>query len=271
MPPARKSAQTSNYVPTTGGPEPLSKVLTEVKKKFDEGALGGPGGLLSQTRGAGPIKLLHQHVADLLLQAGIPASSLGFEKEIPTRFGDKRQDVVAIPRGINKPAGSTTLSVSVAGQFYGIQKNKDNSFSKARAELLNLHEKNEGIVLAHVQVVAVVGWDSKKLKAQRARREAYAPEYSSLSPMTLAETIDRFSKINRRQADGSPGDAERVALVLADFSQKTPLVFTEIAALEDAGMLPKDSGLSLDHLTLDDFAADLLTAHRSRHTGANRL
>lgn len=242
----------------------LTDALEAMKKDFEDAwASGGATAMMQRTRTSKSIKRLHRYVANLLIEGGVDAKNIAFERSITTRFSDKKQDVVVIPRGNAKPTGDSTVSVSVSAQMYGVGKNKDNSFSKARSELFNLHEKHPNIVLAHVQVIAIKGLDSKWAGPE--------PLYKSLSKRMLAEMIDRYQKINGRQLGGSVGDAERIALLPVDFSQTPPVAYTKISDLERDGFLDANSGLSLDHLTLDDFAPDLLLSHRGRFYGANRL
>jgi len=262
VPPKKPRA---HYVVTPAPQPSLTQVLSEIKNDFDTAAMtGGHTGLTSLTRSARPITRLHQHVADLLVRAGIAPNCVDLEVSISTLFGDKRQDVVAIPRGRNRPTGASTLSVGLKGQMYGIQKNLDNHFSSVRAELLNLHEMHGEIVCGHVHLVNVMEWDTKAAKQHRVA-------YKKLSPTTLAAMVHRYGIISGRQVKQSHGFAERLALVLVDFSQRTPVVYTDVADLERDEFLPAGSGLSLIDLTLDGFADDLVAVHRSRYFGANRL
>ncbi|MET3963073.1 hypothetical protein ABIE44_003007 [Marmoricola sp. OAE513] len=255
----------STFTPTTGGPAALVNILNRIKADFDGAVLtAGAAGLTSMTRSAKPVKRMHQHVGDLVVAERIPQSWVGLEQSIATRFGDKRQDVVVIPRGRTKPTGETTLSIGVKSAMRGIQKNKDNHFSGIRAEMFNLHETFPNIVCGHVLIIAVKEWDTA---AAQGREIAY----KRLSPNTLAEMIQRYGRVSGRKTGESIGDAERLALILADFSTTPVTHYKTVADLERDGFLHADSGLTLTGLDIDTFAADLIGEHRSRHTGANRL
>jgi hypothetical protein len=125
-----------------------------------------------------------------------------------------------------------------------------------------------------VHLIAVSEFDSAAANENRVA-------YKKFSPRSLSDIIHRYGLISGRKIatdkdtkstiSDSDGFAERIALVLVDFSAPTPVVFTNTSSLETAGYLHKDSGLSLDHLTLEGFAEDLLDEHHARFTGPNRL
>lgn len=260
-----RAPKTPPWTPGPAGPQALAAALSQIKAGYDEAAAQGGTALTSLTRSAKPIKILHSYIGNILVAAGVDKSKVGFEKGIETLFGSKRQDVVVVPRGAQQSTGASTISIGLKGQLYGIQKNLDNSFSSVRSELLSFHEVHTNMVVAHVHLVALMEWDSA---ASKARHEV---AYKRLSTTTLNEMIDRYAKINARGVGDSEGFAERIALVLVDFSQPVPVVYTEVSDLERGGFLPRNSGLSLDGLTLDRFGEDLLTTHRERFTGAHRL
>ncbi len=270
-PTARKAKSAKTFTPTTGGPEPLDAIFTHIKTEFENRILAnGHSAMLSYTRSGRPVALVHQHIGDLLVAAGINAANVQFERTIKTQFGNKRQDVVAVPGGRTMPTGNSTLSVAVKAQLYGIQKNRDNNFSIVRAELLALHEEHPQIVLGNVAVVAVMEWVGKEAKNKRVA-------YKKLSPKTLSQIIESFAKVSGRNPaapltpQGSPGNAERVGLIIVDYSKNPAVIYDSVADLERDGFLPQGSGLSLAGLTMLDFATDLLAEHHSRFRGADRL
>ena len=263
---ANKIKEASNFTPTKGGPTSLLKVLSKIKNDFDMAAKSNEPerAMLSVSRSAIPIKRLHQHVGDLLIQTKISSDCIDIERSIPTLLGDKRQDLVAIPRGKTKPAGRSTLNIGMKGAFYGVQKNRDNHFNGVRGELLSFHELHSNMVVGQVTILSLMEWDPKKSTSNTVA-------YKKLSQRTLAEFIDRYNKINLRKPDGSIGLSERVALILVDFSKTTPVVYESIQKLESDGFLMENSGLSLHNVTLSNFASDIVSIHRSRFTGADRL
>ena len=255
--------------PTPPAPPPaprtLDAVLRTIKADHDTAiTTSGQAGLHSLTRSAKPIKRLHAYLKDELIAAGVPTRCIDLERAIPTLFGQKNQDVVAIPRGKNHPAGQSTLSIGVKSHLYGMTKNVDNCFSSIRAELLSLHEMHHDIVAGQVHMVALNQWDSDAAKQSRVAMR-------QLSKEAVASIIHRYALISGRKPGGSDGFSERVALLLVDFSHAAPVVYTDVAQLEADGFLAANSGLSLDHLTLDGFAQDLVEEHRARFVGNNRL
>lgn len=252
------------FTPTPSGPRNTVDVLADIKAGFDAAARVGSDRMLSYTRSQVPIRLIHQHIGDLLVDARVPAGWIDLERGIPTMFSAKNQDVVVVPRGRKAPVGESTLSIGVKGAFYGIVKNLGNHKAGVRNDLFEMHEQHPDMVIGQVSVIAISGWDS-------ATAGSDITSYSRISPKALAEFIDWYTKVNLRPRGGSDGFAERAALLLVDFSKPIPVLYDKVEDLERDEFLEAGSGLCLDDLTLPGFVPAVLDTHRSRFTGKHRL
>ena len=83
--------------------------------------------------------------------------------------------------------------------------------------------------------------------------------------VNLEKYISFFSAINRRmnEQDGSY-KYERVALLIVDFSQQAPRLYSQTAELKRAGLVSKDFPLELSELSFDRFLLELLELHHRR-------
>jgi len=227
----------------------------------------GHASMLSYTRSQKAIRPVHDYVKALLTRDGnIKVAWTGLEKNIQTRWSNKRQDVVAQPGGFTKGTGESTLAIGLKGHMYGGGRNINNAFSSVRSELTDFHEQHPKMVCGHVHVVALNQWDPKAAGDKRVA-------FRRLTPGSVATIIDRYSRTSGRALGNSPraGDAERIALVLVDFDQPVPLVYTNVEDLEADGWLKEDSNLRLDGVTLDGFVSDLLREHNHRFQGNHHL
>jgi hypothetical protein len=57
---------------------------------------------------------------------------------------------------------------------------------------------------------------------------------------------------------------ERVCLLIADFRQKTPKLYNSLEELKNNGLVSKNTKVSLDYLTTDHFAENLLDVYVDR-------
>jgi len=230
-------------------------------------AARGHDGMQSFTRSQDAIRPVHKYVKLLLTRDGsIRATWTGLEVNIQTEWGNKKQDVVAQPGGFKKGTGESTLSIGVKGHLYGDGKNIINSFYSVRGELTDFHEKHAQMVCGHVHVVALSQWDPKAAKDKRVA-------FRRLTPGAVATIVHRYSRINGRTLETlyRASSAERTALLLVDFDQPVPLVYTNVADLEADGWLDQGSKLTLNGVTLDGFVPDLLREHNLRFQGNHHL
>ena len=75
---------------------------------------------------------------------------------------------------------------------------------------------------------------------------------------------------NRRDTDKDGYKYERVCLLIVDFRQENPKLYETIEELKNDGLVPQNSTVTLESLTSNNFANDLLSVYRSRF-GQNSL
>ena len=69
---------------------------------------------------------------------------------------------------------------------------------------------------------------------------------------------------NRREINKDEYKYERVCLLIVDFRQETPKLYGTIEELKNDSLVPENSTVSLENLTSDNFAEDLLSIYASR-------
>lgn len=74
-----------------------------------------------------------------------------------------------------------------------------------------------------------------------------------------------FQAINSRRAVNKDAyKYERVCLLIADFRQKRPKLYSSIEELKRNGLVPQNTNVSLESLTIENFVEDLLAIYTER-------
>jgi len=248
----------------------------------------GEAGKRSVITSSVPINILHEMVkADLVtngVRSGLvrPATN---EKRPEVRLAGflkfKTQDVCVFPNhltpnpapigfnglhtGMTDPYGELfsehVLTVNLRSQLSSIAKNKDTMYERTYAEPLNLHRRLPKMVLGEVYLLSARELDSGAV----ARREVVYRPASNQIARALEEYIHGFAALNGRASQGDDFfKYERVALVIADFSQSPVKVYNSAEDLRADNLLPAESRCSLAGMTYDGFIPDLLRIHATR-------
>ena len=69
---------------------------------------------------------------------------------------------------------------------------------------------------------------------------------------------------NRRDSDKDGYKYERVCLLIVDFRQEIPKLYETIEELKNDGLIPQSSVATLENLTSNNLANDLLSVYRNR-------
>lgn len=268
----------------------LGEALQIIKSSIEEVIqVSGSKGKESLIRSKLLINPLHEAVKSSLVEEGVNPDLLhppiGQTKEEKTLAGFlkfKKQDICVFPN--NKDPGIETLSfnglyntgakdpygelfsehilsINVRSQLSSLNKNVDTMFERTYAEPLNLHRRLPKMVLGEVYLISVKELDSEQVKQHRVTYKTFTDSTARY----LEKYIKGFSALNMRNNQGDDYfKYERVALIVADFSQNPVKVYHTVKELSADNLLPSGSTASMDDLSYTGFIKRLLELYDKR-------
>lgn len=255
-------------------------------KKYDNGSKAKEGIIRSSRL----IRYLHEVVKYDLIKHGIdseiiypPLGQSNPEIKLAGFLKQKDQDVTVLPKNTTKTKTKITwgplahenvydeygkeftekcLVVNVRSQLSSLAKNSDTLFERTFAEAMNLHTIYDNIVLGDIYLIPVFEYD-----------ESYAKNNEvvfSTRKTNLEKYISFFSSISGRKNVSDDGyKYERCALLIVDFSNNTPVLYTTTQQLKDERLVDKDFDLELEDISFTHFADDLIARYKERFDESN--
>ncbi|NOY51123.1 MAG: hypothetical protein GXO88_11260 [Chlorobi bacterium] len=249
----------------------------------------GTAGKTSVIRSQGVINMLHEVVKTSLIQNNVNASLIhpplgqsNGEKTLAGFLKFKKQDICVFPNnkpeivepinfnglyatGVTEPYGELftehILSVNVRSQLSSIGNNIDTMYERTYAEPLNLHRRLPKMVLGEVYLLSVRELDSREVGLSNV---AYKPHTDSVGRY-IERYIKGFAALNMRSSQRDDDfKYERVALILADFSQTPVKIYRSNAELNEDGILPANSTADMTNLSYDGFVDRLIEVYNKR-------
>src|SRR3989338_7939051 len=216
------------------------------------------------------INLIHEFIKKEFERCGVPTQMIyppigHSSPEIKIRgfLKSKNQDVAIIPTtqlvtltNTISPEVAKVLSVNIRSQLSSLSKNIDTLYERTFAEALNLHLSHPKQCLAEVYLIPTHEYDDKAMLQNRVIFK---------SASKIEDYIRMFQAINDRRSTGKDAyKYERVCLLIADFRQEIPKLYGSIDELKRGGLVPENTDVSLEDLTIEDFAEDLLAVYAER-------
>ena len=271
-------------------PISLSEALEIIKLAVEDvirhsGATGKTSLITSQQL----INLLHEVVKSSMVNEGVNGSLLQppigqsrGEKTLAGFLKFKKQDICVFPNnktprveridfnglyntGTTEPYGELfsehILSVNVRSQLSSLSNNIDTMFERTYAEPLNLHRRVPKMVLGEVYLISVRELSSSQLALNNV---VYKP-FTNSTANYLEKYIKGFAALNMRASQRDDDfKYERVALIIADFSQNPVKVYNTTQELFNDNLLPANSIASMDNLNYNGFVRTLLDVYDKR-------
>jgi len=236
-----------------------------------------------------PINLLHEVVKSSLVEKGVtrelihpPVGQSNGEIKLAGFLKFKKQDVSVFPNNLTprqeeinfdglfntgtiEPYGELfsehILSINVRSQLSSLANNIDTMFERTYAEPLNLHRRVPKMVLGEVYLISVRELNSAELSQKNV---VYKPFTNSTSNY-LEKYIKGFSALNMRASQRDDDfKYEKVALIIADFSQTPVKIYNSTEELTEDNLLPLGSTASMDNLNYEDLIQTLLNVYERR-------
>jgi len=216
------------------------------------------------------INYIHEFIKEEFKRCGVPPQmihpplgSSNPEIKIKGFLKSKNQDVSIIPdtsiiplTKIGSPEVEKVLSVNIRSQLSSLGKNIDTLYERTFAEALNLHLSYPKQCLGEVYLIPTHEYDDRAMLTNRV-------VFRSVSK--IEDYIRMFQAINgRRASDRDEYKYERVCLLIADFRQQSPKLYSSIEELKNDNLVPVGTTVNLDNLTINNFAEDLLAIYTDR-------
>jgi hypothetical protein len=216
------------------------------------------------------INLIHEFIKKEFERCGVPAQMIyppighsSPEIKIKGFLKSKNQDVAIIPTAqlvtLNNtisPAVAKVLSVNIRSQLSSLSKNIDTLYERTFAEALNLHLSYPKQCLGEVYLIPTHEYDDKTMVKNKIL-------FKKVSK--IEDYIRMFHAINGRRATNKDAyKYERVCLLITDFRQKIPKLYSSIEELKKDGLVPINTDVSLENLTIENFTEDLLSIYAER-------
>jgi hypothetical protein len=202
------------------------------------------------------INLIHEFIKKEFERCGVPAQMIyppighsSPEIKIKGFLKSKNQDVAIIPTAqlvtLNNtisPAVAKVLSVNIRSQLSSLSKNIDTLYERTFAEALNLHLSYPKQCLGEVYLIPTHEYDDKTMVKNKIL-------FKKVSK--IEDYIRMFQAINGRRATNKDAyKYERVCLLITDFRQKIPKLYSSIEELKKDGLVPINTDVSLENLIL---------------------
>jgi hypothetical protein len=266
----------------------LQDAVNEIKFSIENAIIqSGTEGKNNLIRSQKPIKLLHEVVKSELILKQVNQNLIhpkltqsNGELSLSGFFKKKDQDISVMPNDIKlkseklnfegilygkidkygKELTEKTISINVRSQLSSSAKNFDTLYERTFAEALNLHLRCPKMVLGELYMIAVNEYDSNSANNKKV-------SYKGISG--IAKHIEKyllsFSAINGRlDVTEDHYKYERVCLLIVDFSQNIPKIYSSDEELREDNLLPEGSLATINNLSFPNFINDLLITYSSR-------
>jgi len=153
------------------------------------------------------------------------------------------------------------LTINLRSQLSSLKNNIDTMFERTYAEPLNLHRRLPKMVLGEIYLISLRELDSVEIKNKNV---VYKP-FTASNAGYLERYINGFSALNLRNSQRDDDfKYERVALVIADFSQNPIKIYNTKEEILNDNLLPEGSTASMDNLSYTGFVEHLLSVYNRR-------
>ena len=268
----------------------LAEGLENIKRMVEnaireDGAKGKKSLITSQKH----INILHEVVKYSLVANGVnpdlikpPLGKSSGEITLAGFLKFKKQDVCAFPNslvqteepidfnglfnaGTREPFGELftehILAINLRSQLSSLKNNIDTMFERTYAEPLNLHRRLPKMVLGEVYLISLRELNS----AEVANKNVVYKPFTASNAGYLERYVNGFSALNMRSSQRDDDfKYERVALVIADFSQNPVKIYNTTEELMENNLLPEGSTASMTNLNYHGFVEHLLSVYEKR-------
>ena len=271
----------------------IDEQLIKFKQLIEEAIVAhGAAGKDSIIRSSVLINLIHDAIKKELIDNHIDCQCIypHFKETKPEIklagfLKQKDQDVCVLPKNIEKNRRfidwgplkfqrkiddygdiytTNTLVINIRSQMSSLAKNADTLFERTFAEAMNLHMKYPNIILGDVYLIPVYEYDDESVKNNTVSFKNKVAD--------LEKYISFFSSISGRSDETDEVyKYEKCALLIVDFNQTTPKLYTSSKELKDDGLISPDFNIEYASINFSSFIPDLLEIYDTRYILSNIL
>jgi hypothetical protein len=161
---------------------------------------------------------------------------------------------------LGRAATKQAIVIGVRSQLSSVDNNFDTLMERALAETLNLRLRHPHLVMGEVFLLAVKEYDHRKMRANQVE---WNNKFTNVERF-----ISIFEGLSGREDHQEMKQAykyERSALLLVDFSLKTPKIYWTLDELRADKIVSDDFTRDYTKLSPLNFSKDLLDSYVSRH------
>lgn len=268
----------------------INEQLKEFKKIIESAIIkNGEKGKTSAIRSSKLINLIHDAVKYELINHGVDSQCVfphlnksKPEIKLAGQLKQKDQDICVVPKMIEKtpsiitwgplsyqkekdPYGfeysNNTLVVNVRSQMSSLDKNSDTLFERTFAEALNLHMRYPDMVLGEVYLIPTHAYDDALVKEKKVAFKTKS--------VNIEKYISFFNAINNRKIGDEYYSYERCALLIVDFNNEVPKLYSNNDELIKDNLISKDFSIDYSTLSFDSFAKDIIDIYSHRFDFSN--
>lgn len=266
----------------------INDALQQIKSSIENAiTTNGTAGKNNLIRTQKPIKLIHEAVKSELIRHSVnprlifpQLSESSGELALSGRLKRKNQDICVAANDITRIQETITydgllqgeldiygknftekvLSINVRSQLSSSAKNFDTLYERTFAEALNFHLRFPKMVLGEVYMIAVREYDENQAKNKIVAYKNIQNVESHIEKYLLA-----FQHLNDRMNESDPlYKYERVCLLIADFAQTPPKIYSSNNELYLDNLLSRTSTATISGLDFSSFVNDLITVYNQR-------
>lgn len=278
--------------------------LKEFKKLIEDAIVkGGADEKNKVIKSSKPINLIHDAVKYELIKQGVDpdliSPKLGEsakEIKIAGHVKQKKQDVCVEPRSLKKEKkvidwgplsglkakdeygyeySKQIMVINVRSQSSSLAKNFDTLFERTMAEAQNLHVRYPEMVLGEVYLIPVYAYDNEKAKTKtigfeekNANLEKYISFFSEINGRTLSKKTGVRGELENTK---NAYLYEKCALLIVDFSKKTPKLYKNSAELKKDKLISDTFSIEYATIGFESFAKDMVEIYCERFDKDNIL
>lgn len=224
----------------------------------------GDKALENLTRSQWMIKKFHYRVADMLVAAGADANLIRYEARLRTHTQGKNADIALYDASDDFWSSEKTVAVVCKSQVSSSGRNHRNNYNSVRGDAIDFHEQFPKQVVGQAQIMMLYEVD---------REAARRGELVWIPTPNVARTLSWYHGINNREGlKDKDQKFERLGVLIIDPRDGGRAV-SNITELIESGTVTQDDvddyQLTLDGITMDGFAQDLLRIHKERFGSAD--
>ena len=273
--------------------ENLEKAAIEIKNRAKKAiTTEGYTGFMSSKKGSKLILPMHEAIKEDFVKLGIMEEQiypkLGEHKGEMLVYGNqlsRRMDISIIPKYINlkeeimditdnknkrkidkygKTVTENTLFVDIKSQFCSVGKNRKTLLTNFMGINADIKQRCPKAIIGNLTILPIYEFDTEAMKENKMKFLD--------KPINVEKALIEYNNLQNTSSNSNGITTfNKVALVLVDFSQKIPYIFTSHQELVEHGLVSSDFNMkySYDNIKYTNFHESLTNIYHNEHNIEN--